>query len=249
MRTLAIIPARYASTRFPGKPLVDLVGKSMIRRVYERASMGCDEVLVATDDNRILEEVESFGGNVVMTSTNHSTGTNRCLEAYEIWRINAGADVDVVINVQGDEPMLNPTSLRTLVHPFVNPDCDMSTLVKPVKNAEDLKNPNNVFVTINQNGQALYFSRHPIPFVRGVEMENWLSKVDFFQHIGLYAFRPKTLRDFASMAMGDLEKAESLEQLRWLEGGHEIYCGLVQEVSVSVDTPEDAETVRAMLGE
>lgn len=221
----------------------------MIRRVYERASMGCDEVLVATDDTRILEEVESFGGNVVMTSTNHSTGTNRCLEAYEIWRVNAGMDVDVVINVQGDEPMLNPTSLRTLVHPFSNPECDLSTLVKPVREFKDLKNPNNVFVTINQNGQALYFSRHPIPFVRGVDMEEWLSKVDFFQHIGLYAFRPKALRDFASMAMGDLEKAESLEQLRWLEGGHEIYCGMVQEVSVSVDTPEDAEAVRAMLGE
>lgn len=221
----------------------------MIRRVYERASMGCDEVLVATDDQRIIEEVESFGGNAVMTSGNHSTGTNRCLEAYEHWRNYEGKDSDIIINVQGDEPMLDPASLRTLVQSFSAPECDMATLVRAVRDPRALSNPNNVFVTINQNGQALYFSRHPIPFVRGVNQEQWLQKADFFQHIGLYAFRPRALREFASMAMGDLEKAESLEQLRWLEAGRSIYCGLVQEVSVSVDTPEDAETVRAMLGE
>lgn len=249
MKTLAIIPARYGSTRFPGKPLVDLVGKSMIRRVYERASMGADSALVATDDKRIADEVASFGGEVIMTSPNHSTGTNRCLEAYESWKRKTGKEVDVVINVQGDEPMLNPSSLRTLVQPFSNAECDMSTLVRPVTDAKELTNPNNVFVTLNQNGQALYFSRHPIPFVRDTNIEDWLKKTDFFQHIGLYAFRPKSLRDFASMAMGELEKAESLEQLRWLEGGHTIFCGVVQEVSVSVDTPEDADAVRAILGE
>lgn len=219
----------------------------MIRRVYERASMGADEVLVATDDKRIADEVKSFNGNVVMTSTNHATGTNRCLEAYDQWLKTQGKDVDIIINVQGDEPMLDPASLRTLIQPFSNNDCCMTTLVKPVKNPAFLEDPNNVFVTLDQNKRALYFSRHPIPYVRGEEKANWLKKADFYQHIGLYAFRPRSLRDFASMSMGDLEKAESLEQLRWLEGGRDIYCGLVHDNSVSVDTPADADAVRALL--
>ncbi|NVK26458.1 MAG: 3-deoxy-manno-octulosonate cytidylyltransferase [Flavobacteriia bacterium] len=247
MKTLAIIPARYASTRFPGKPLVDLVGKTMIRRVYERASMGADHVLVATDDQRIVDEVKRFNGNVIMTASHHTTGTNRCLEAYEKFSRESGITAEIVINVQGDEPMLNPSSLRTLIHPFNNPECEMSTLVRPVQSVDTLSNPNNVFVTLDQNGRALYFSRHPIPYVRGHEMKDWLSKADFYQHIGLYAFRPQALRSFASMAMGDLERAESLEQLRWLEGGRNIFCGIVNETSVSVDTPEDADVVRALL--
>lgn len=249
MKSLAIIPARYGSTRFPGKPLIDLEGKTMIRRVYEKASQGADDVLVATDDKRIESEVKSFGGNVVMTATHHNTGTNRCLEAYELWKRRTSFEADVVINVQGDEPMLNPAGLRTLIQFFSDSECEMSTLVLPVQKAEDLMNPNNVFVTLDQNGRALYFSRHPIPFVRGYEKEEWLSRTQFFRHIGLYAFRPAALRSFASMAMGELEKAESLEQLRWLESGRSIYCGVVNEVSVSVDTPEDADLVRALLNQ
>lgn len=247
MKTLAIIPSRYASTRFPGKPLVDLEGKSMVRRVYERASQGADTVVVATDDDRIVQEVKSFGGKVVMTASHHNTGTNRCLEAYEIWKRETGEEYDVIINVQGDEPMLDPAGLRTLIYPFSDSDCEMSTLVCPATSVDELFNPNNVFVTMAHNGKALYFSRHPIPFVRGEEKENWLKKASFYRHIGLYAFRPCALRSFASMAMGDLEKAESLEQLRWLESGRDIYCGIVNEVSISVDTPEDADAVRALL--
>lgn len=247
MKTLAIIPARYGSTRFPGKPLVDLAGKSMIRRVYEKASMGADEVLVATDDERIIEEVKSFGGKVVMTSNHHSTGTNRCLEAYQVWKKETSSDVDVILNVQGDEPMLDPNSLKNLIQPFSNAECELATLVRPVRDSESLRNPNNVFVVLDQNRKALYFSRHPIPYVRGYEMQDWLKKADFFQHIGLYAFRPDALRKFASMSMGDLEKAESLEQLRWLESGQQIFCALANETSLSVDTPEDADAVRALL--
>lgn len=247
MKTLAIIPARYDSSRFPGKPLIDLEGKSMIRRVYERASQGADFTVVATDDQRIEEEVKRFGGEVIMTSKHHSTGTNRCLEAYQEWIAVHDDQIDIVINVQGDEPMLDPASLRTLVQPFQNSTCEMATLVMPVTQTSDLKSPNNVFVTMDVDGRALYFSRHPIPYVRGAEVEEWLSKASFYRHIGLYAFRPAALRTFASMAMGELEKAESLEQLRWLESGRAIYCSLVQEVSVSVDTPEDADAVRALL--
>ncbi len=247
MKTLAIIPARYASTRFPGKPLIDLVGKSMIRRVYERASQGADEVIVATDDERIESEVKTFGGQCVMTSAHHSTGTNRCLEAYRLWKRNSDSNADVVINVQGDEPLLDPANLRLLVRPFMQAECEMATLVRNVQRPEDLQDPNNVFVALNAKNQALYFSRHPIPFVRGEEMEHWLEKVEFYQHIGLYAFKPKSLEQFESMTMGKLEKAESLEQLRWLESGRSIHCSIVNEVSVSVDTPEDAEAVRALI--
>ncbi|GGH74874.1 3-deoxy-manno-octulosonate cytidylyltransferase [Phaeocystidibacter marisrubri] len=247
MKTLGIIPARYDSTRFPGKPLVDLEGKTMIRRVYERASQGVDVAVVATDDARIESEVKRFGGNVVMTAKHHSTGTNRCLEAFDIWTEKSGDTYDIIVNVQGDEPLLDPASLRTIIQPFTDMECEMATLVTHVTNAADLESSNNVFVTLDQNGKALYFSRHPIPFVRGYDRSEWLKRADFYRHIGLYAFRPCALRSFASMAMGELEKAESLEQLRWLESGRALYCGIVNEISVSVDTPEDADAVRALL--
>lgn len=247
MKTLGIIPARFDSTRFPGKPLIDLEGKTMIRRVYERASQGVDSVVVATDDERIESEVKRFGGNVIMTSKNHSTGTNRCLEAFDLWKAKTGEEYDIIVNVQGDEPLLDPASLRTIIQPFTDTECEMATLVVHVSNPSDLESPNNVFVTLDQNGRALYFSRHPIPYVRGYDRSEWLSKTDFYRHIGLYAFRPCALRSFASMAMGELEKAESLEQLRWLESGRALYCGIVNEISVSVDTPEDADAVRALL--
>lgn len=247
MKVLGVIPARYESTRFPGKPLIDLLGKTMIQRVYERASLGVQDVVVATDDRRIYDEVMSFGGKVVMTRSDHSTGTNRCLEAFQIWKEESGREYDIVINIQGDEPLLDPLSLTTLIQPFSKGNCSMATLVMPVVHSADLNSSNNVFVTMSKQGKALYFSRHPIPFVRGVEKSDWLNHAQFYRHIGLYAFSPQALEEFALMEMGKLETAESLEQLRWLEAGNTIFCSVVNEVSVSVDTPEDAEAVRTLL--
>lgn len=249
MRSIAVIPARYDSTRFPGKPLVDLAGKTMIRRVYERASMGVDLVIVATDDERIAEEVRRFGGHVYMTAKTHATGTNRCLEAYDKWVEESGKSADIIINVQGDEPLIEPSTLKTILQPFNDTECELATLVMPVRHAEELDNPNHVFVAMDQNGRALYFSRYPIPFVRGVEGAKRFKPGSHYRHIGMYAFRPKSLRQFASMAMGELEKSESLEQLRWLEAGREISCAVVSEQSMGVDTPEDADKVRAILSE
>lgn len=246
MKFIAIIPARYASTRFPAKPLAMLGGKPIIQRVYERVASVIDNTIVATDDERIKSAVEAFGGRVVMTSTHHRSGTDRCFEAYTI----AGADSDVVINVQGDEPFIDPSQLRSLMACFDDPTTDIATLVKPFTpemGIEALRNPNSPKVVVGANHQALYFSRSVIPYLRGIDESEWLSHHTFYKHIGLYAYRADVLRQISAMAPGHLEQAESLEQLRWLEAGLAIKVGETNIETIGIDTPEDLARAEAFL--
>lgn len=247
MKVLGIIPARYQSSRLPGKPLVDLLGKTMIQRVYEKASISLDEVIVATDDPRIEAEVQSFGGEVVMTSTAHKSGTDRCLEAYQKWSAENGS-CEVIVNVQGDEPLLEPEELSLLTALFSDENTHFGTLVKAITSQEELDNRSGCFVTINQQQEALYFSRQLIPFLRDLPYEQWLNQHTFYKHIGLYAYRPDALERFASLPPSSLEKAEALEQNRWLENGGRIKVNFSKAAdSLSVDTPEDLEAVRKKL--
>lgn len=240
MKTLGIIPARYSSTRLPGKPLAMINGKSMIQRVYERAIQWVDEVVVATDDQRIVEAVNSFGGKVTLTGDHHQTGTNRCLEAYEQLGFSE-SDFDVVINIQGDEPLLAENHIKQLISCFEDPNTTMGTLVHPIHDAEELKSKSDIFVVINKDQYALYFSRQVIPQVRGVEFHDWVNHHTYYKHIGLYAFKPHALKEFANLSPTTLEKAESLEQLRWLENGNQIKVAITHEKAIAVDTPEDLE--------
>lgn len=246
MKFLAIIPARYSSTRFPGKPLAKLGGKSVIQRVYEQVSSVMDDAVVATDDERILNEVLNFGGKAVMTSTSHRSGTDRCQEAYT----KLGEEFDIIINVQGDEPFIRKEQIETLKSCFENPETEIATLVKPFSEedgVEALFNPNSPKVVIDGKSQALYFSRSVIPYLRGVEPENWLSKHTFYKHIGIYAFRAKVLKEVTSLPQSPLEKAESLEQLRWLESGYKIGVGITNFETIGIDTPADLERAELFL--
>ena len=244
MRYLGIIPARYASTRFPGKPLVDIGGKSMIQRVYEQVKPCLDEVWVATDDKRIEEAVIGFGGRVIMTSENHKSGTDRCLEAAK----KIPGNFDVIINIQGDEPFIQSTQIEALKKCFIdNSETCLATLVKPfTKNdgIEALKNPNSPKVVLNKSGEAMYFSRSVIPFIRGLSEENWLENNTFYKHIGIYAYKLETLKSIASLPQSPMELAESLEQLRWLENGFKIKTAITDIENLAVDTPEDLEKIR-----
>ncbi len=246
MKFIAIIPARYASTRFPGKPLAVLGGKTMIQRVYEQVAGVLDDAVVATDDERIYEAVKAFGGKVVMTSTEHRSGTDRCREAY----LKVGDKYDVVVNVQGDEPFIQASQLEALKRCFENPATQIATLVKPFK-AEDglaaLENPNSPKVVLDEASQALYFSRSVIPYLRNVPREEWLMKHTFYKHIGIYAFRAEVLREVTALPQSTLEKAESLEQLRWLENGYKIGVGVTDIETIGIDTPEDLEKAEAFL--
>lgn len=246
MKFIAIIPARYASTRFPGKPLAVLGGKTMIQRVYEQVAGVLDDAVVATDDERIYEAVKAFGGKVVMTSTEHRSGTDRCREAY----LKVGDKYDVVVNVQGDEPFIQASQLEALKRCFENPATQIATLVKPFK-AEDglaaLENPNSPKVVLDEASQALYFSRSVIPYLRNVPCEEWLMKHTFYKHIGIYAFRAEVLREVTALPQSTLEKAESLEQLRWLENGYKIGVGVTDIETIGIDTPEDLEKAEAFL--
>lgn len=238
MKFIAIIPARYASTRFPAKPLAMLGGRPVIQRVYEQVSKALDNVVVATDNEQILQTVLSFGGRAVMTREDHKSGTDRCFEAYE----RVGEGCDVVINVQGDEPFIQPEQIRTLMACFDDPQTQIATLVKPFTEAdglEALQNPNSPKVVVSDDGRALYFSRSVIPFLRGVEPEQWLSKHTFYKHIGLYAYRADALREITRLPQSTLEKAESLEQLRWLDNGYVIRVGQTQVETIGIDTPAD----------
>lgn len=246
MNILGIIPARYGSTRLTGKPLLDICGKPMIQRVYERAAKIVQHVVVATDDKRIEKAVQDFGGKVVMTSPNHNTGTNRCLEAYDIITAQTNAKFDVVINIQGDEPLLEPEQLRLLTSCF-DDTTEMATLVIKVKENENLLN-GGVYVVLDKFKNALYFSRSVIPFVRDADVSNWQQKHTFYKHVGMYAFRPDALRTFADLQQTSLEKAESLEQNRWLENGKKIKVEITEFETIAVDTMEDLEKVRAMIG-
>lgn len=247
MNILGIIPARYGSTRLEGKPLAEINRKPMIQHVFERASQALDKVIVATDDERILQAVSDFGGSAYMTSRLHSTGTNRCLEAYHKFRDERKEAVDVVVNIQGDEPMLDPDSLSALTSCFRDPGVRMATLITRVTDIHDLNDPGVVFVVFNKSGEALYFSRSALPHIQGVPEREWLSHHTFYKHIGMYAFRPDALEEFAGLPMSDLEKAESLEQNRWLENGNKISLCIIDHQGISVDTPDDLERVRKLL--
>jgi len=248
MSTLAIIPARYQSSRFPGKPLADIAGKTMIHRVYERCKTAFDYVIVATDDKRIEDEVTSFSGESVMTSQNHPNGTSRVLEAYQIYcKSHPDISIDLIINIQGDEPLISPKQLSSLEQTFADPKVELATLVKKIENNEELFDSNTPKVIIDNSSYALYFSRSTIPYLRDYEKTEWLKHHTFYKHIGLYAYRPHILAQIVSMAIGNLEKAESLEQLRWLENGLKIKVVETDYESVSVDLPSDIEKVLANL--
>ena len=243
MKFMAIIPARYASTRFPGKPLAVLGGKTVIQRVYEQVSSLLDEVYVATDDERIFQTVEAFGGRAVMTRTDHKSGTDRIEEAAE----KIGSQADVIINVQGDEPFIQPSQIKTLMQLFDAPETQIGTLGKRFENIEGVENPNSPKIVTDNRGFALYFSRSPIPFVRGKERSEWLANYPFLKHLGIYAYRREVLREVTQLPQGNLEKAESLEQLRWLENGYRIRVGLTEVETVGIDTPEDLKRAEEFL--
>lgn len=248
MKTIAIIPARYASTRFPGKPLAMLGNKPMIQWVYERVSAmpELEGAVVATDDERIEETVKKFGGRVMMTSTEHRSGTDRCGEVLR--RLEAaGEHYDVVINVQGDEPFVDMSQLRSLVRCFDNVKVQIATLKKEIKDSETLMSPNAVKVVTNNRGEAMYFSRHTIPYVRGVEVAHWMEKTKFYKHVGIYAFRGEVLKNLVALEQGNLEKMESLEQLRWLENGYRIQVVETEVENVGIDTVDDLEKANEQL--
>ena len=244
MKFIGIIPARYASTRFPGKPLAMIGGKTMIERVYEQAQKALDTVVVATDDTRIYKAVESFAGNVVMTSAEHRSGTDRCWEAY----LKYGEKADVVINIQGDEPFINPEQIEAVKACFPT---DIATLVKPYSATDDIEellNPNNVKAVVSSvTGCALYFSRNVVPFLRGVPQSEWLQKQQYYKHIGLYAYRVDVLEQITLLPQSPLEKAESLEQLRWLENGYQIKVATTDYETIGIDTPADLELANEYL--
>ena len=235
MKFIAIIPARYASTRFPGKPLAILGGKPVIQRVYEQVTRVIPDAYVATDDDRIYQTVEKFGGKAVMTSPNHKSGTDRIEEAVE----KIGGQWDVVINVQGDEPFIQPSQIETVCRCFEAEETQIATLGKPFSSMEAVENPNSPKIVVDNRGFALYFSRSIIPFVRGVDKQEWLGRYPFLKHLGLYAYRTEVLREVTRLPQSSLELAESLEQLRWLQNGYRIRVGLTDVETVGIDTPED----------
>jgi 3-deoxy-manno-octulosonate cytidylyltransferase (CMP-KDO synthetase) len=243
---IAIIPARYASTRFPAKPLAVLGGKPVVQRVYEQVAGVFDAVYVATDDERILRAVEAFGGRAVMTSADHRSGTDRCFEAYT----KVGEGYDVVVNVQGDEPFIQPSQLLAVRDCFDDPATQIATLVKPFT-ADDvpsaLENANTPKVVVDRNMHALYFSRSIIPYQRNTEKADWLKNHTYYKHIGLYAYRAEALREITALPQSPLELAESLEQLRWLENGYTIKVGLTAVETIGIDTPDDLARAEAFL--
>lgn len=246
MNFLAIIPARYASTRFPAKPLAMLGGKPIVQRVYERVAQTLDNVCVATDDSRILQAVEAFGGRAVMTSPDHRSGTDRCFEAFR----KLGTAADVVINVQGDEPFIQASQLQAVIDCFHEPATEIATLAKPFgpdTPMEDIDNPNSPKVVVDDNGFALYFSRSVIPYLRGVPREEWPRRHTYLKHIGLYAYRADALRRVTALPQGSLELCESLEQLRWLQAGLRIKVGTTTEETIGIDTPQDLRRAERFL--
>jgi 3-deoxy-manno-octulosonate cytidylyltransferase (CMP-KDO synthetase) len=245
-RFIGIIPARFKSTRFPGKPLADIKGKAMILRVYERVSEVLDDVVVATDDNRILDLIHESGGNAVMTSESHQSGTDRCFEALKTFEKQSGELFDVVINVQGDEPFIRPDQISLLKDCFNKPSVEIATLIKEVEDQAIIFDPNRPKVVVNNLKEALLFSRSPIPYFRGQPEEQWLKAHKYFQHIGMYAYRSKVLAEITKLDQGGLELAESLEQLRWLENGYKIQTAITKFESYGIDTPEDLERALKM---
>ncbi len=243
MKFVGIIPARYASTRFPAKVLAMLNGKTVIQRVYEQVKDCFDELYVATDDKRIADVVESFGGKAVMTSEDCKNGTERCFDAC----CKLGIDCDVVVNVQGDEPFIQRKQIESLMSCFADERTDIATLVKPFEQAdgwERLNNPNSPKVVLDGDNFAMYFSRSVVPYLRGVEQSEWLDKHVFYKHLGVYAYRLKVLKEITSLQQTPLERVESLEQLRWLEHGYMIKVGVTNIETIGIDTPEDLERAK-----
>lgn len=240
MKTLGVIPARYASTRFPGKPLADINGKSMIQWVYQQAqkTKQLDKIVVATDDERIFDHVKGFGGEVMMTEENHQNGTSRCVEVVSNLQ-DAEEHFEVVVNIQGDEPFIQPEQIARVIIPFKNPKVEICSLASPINDLDTLLNPNVVKVVMNANGFALYFSRSPIPYIRDSQQKDWLQKGKFYKHLGLYAFRSEILKEIIALSPSDLERAENLEQLRWLENGLSIHMEITSYEGQGIDTPED----------
>ena len=250
MKVLVAIPARYASTRFPGKPLALLGGKSIIHRVWQRATSadGVDDVVVATDDERICDHVESFAGEggVMMTSDQHHSGTDRCGEVLQRLE-RQGNDYDVVVNLQGDEPFVEPSQIEALIACFNDPSVQIATLKTRIHSTDELLSPNNVKVVCADNGRALYFSRQPIPYRRGVDTEQWLDEGEYFKHVGIYAFRAEVLHEVCRLRPAALEESEKLEQLRWLAAGYTIQVLETPHANIGIDTPDDLAAAEAQL--
>lgn len=240
MRVLGIIPARYASTRFPGKPLVDIQGKSMIQRVYEQAlkASSLNKVVVATDDERIAQAVQLFGGEVVMTESTHQSGTDRCAEVAQHL-----PEFDTVINIQGDEPFINPKQIDLLVSCFDQKNVQLATLIKKIHTVDELFNNNIPKVVVNSRQEAIYFSRHTVPFLRNVEKDEWLMAHEFYKHIGIYGYTSAALHEITKLIPSTLEVAESLEQLRWIENGYTIHTRVTAIETTAIDTPEDLNKI------
>lgn len=246
MRFIGVIPARYASSRFPGKPLAILGGKTMIQRVYEQVKTVLDDVFVATDDQRIFDQVTAFGGKVIMTSPDHKSGTDRIQEAVT----KIGGDYDVVVNIQGDEPFIQRSQIETVCHCFDDPDTQIATLGKPFTaemGMEAIENPNSPKIVLDNKGYAMYFSRSIIPYIRGKEKTEWPKQYPFLKHIGLYAYRTEVLAEITQLPQSSLEIAESLEQLRWLQNGYRIKVGTTDVETIGIDTPADLERAEEFL--
>lgn len=244
MKSVGIIPARYASTRFPGKPLALIGNKSMIQRVYEKSVFSdLDDVYIATDDTRIKEEAEKFGAKVIMTSSKISNGTLRCAKAYE----KIGKEFDIIINIQGDEPFIDPKQINILIKSFKDKGVQISTLIDQFENLSDLESPHNIKVVIDKNSFALYFSRSVIPYLRNIKKSEWLDNQTFYKHIGIYAFRSGVFKEIIKLRPVAIEQSESLEQLRWLFNGYKIKTNLTKYYGISVDTPEDLDKANMVL--
>lgn len=246
MKFVAIIPARYASTRFPAKPLAVLGGKTVIQRVFELASNVFEDVYIATDDKRIEDNVLSFGGNAIMTSKLHSSGTDRCYEAYT----KTGRDYDVVVNIQGDEPFIQPSQLIMLKESFKDPSVQIATLIRQYNYddaLEQLADTNNTKVVIDKNRNVLYFSRSIIPYQRNVDPSHWLNASAYYKHVGLYAYKAEVLKEITGLPQSPLERAECLEQLRWLENGYKIKAIITDMETIGIDTPQDLQRAEQVL--
>ena len=244
MKILGIIPARFASTRFPEKALVDIGGKSMVQRVYEQASQSSSlsKVMVATDHEKIFNHVKNFGGQVVMTAEHHQSGTDRCMEALQK-EVNL---FDFVINIQGDEPFIKPEQIDLLAG-ILKPEIELATLAKKITDKETLFNPNTPKIIFNNQMEAIYFSRQTIPYLRGIKQEDWLSKHDFYKHIGIYAYRTDVLEKITKLPISALEQVEALEQLRWLENGYKIKIAITELETIGIDTPEDLKKIEHLI--
>jgi 3-deoxy-manno-octulosonate cytidylyltransferase (CMP-KDO synthetase) len=243
-KVLGIVPARYASTRFPAKPLVDIAGKSMVEWVYSQAkkSSSLSNVVVATDNQKIYDHIIKFGGNACLTSEDHISGTDRCFEALQLQK----EKYDYVINIQGDEPFIDPVQINLLAS-LLDGTTELATLAKRIEKEEQLFNPNVVKIVFNQLYEALYFSRSTIPYIRNVDQANWLSKYRFYKHIGMYAYRADVLEKITNLEISPLEKAESLEQLRWIDNGFKIKVAETDIETLGIDTPQDLDQALAYL--